>query len=311
MKRVLAFVIFCMALVHADITPPWSLTARTNRTAMWIGDRLEYIVRVEYGPGLDFVRDHLKKEEMNLQPFEIVDMVTTAGELPKGRKLLEIRFLLTLYETGRTDLAIPSFNLFYFIQTNNHAKEDSPALTVTVPPLPVALRSAIVDSSAGIRDYKDVLPVRPAAWLLPMIAGWCGLAAIAGYAVWLAVIQIRSGFWKQRIAERVRKKSLQESVEEIRRTPDESIEDLEDFYRRAAGILRAIAVEKLGDGAGLTPRETQAALRAAGTEERRAAAIGDLMEQCDLIRYSPGGLEQGRRLRPEFLQKLAELTEHH
>ena len=144
-----------------------------------------------------------------------------------------------------------------------------------------------------------------------MIAGWCGLAAIAGYAVWLAVIQIRSGFWKQRIAERVRKKSLQESVEEIRQTPAESAADVEDFYRRAAEILRGIAAEKLGDGAGLTPRETQAALRAAGAEERRAAAIGELMEQCDLIRYSPGGLEQGRRVRPEFLLKLAELTERH
>ena len=308
--RALMLVVFCAILPQAAAAVI-DLKVRTDRTALWVGDRMEYIVRVEYDPGVEFIRDHLKKEEMNLQPFEILDVSSTTGSLSQGRKFLEVRLRLTIYDVSHAEVAVPSFNLFYFRQGQAQSKEDSPAETLAVPALPVALRSTVVDSSAGIRDYKEVLPIRPAAWLLPMIAGWCGLAVIVGYAAWLAVLQIRSGFWKQKTAERIRKKSLLESVEEIRQKPVESAADLEDFYRRAAEILRGIAAEKLGDGAGLTPREMQAALQAAGSEERRAAAIGELMEQCDLIRYAPGGLEQGRRVRPEFVDKLARLTEHH
>jgi hypothetical protein len=52
------------------------------------------------------------------------------------------------------------------------------------------------------------------------------------------------------------------------------------------------------------------ALQRAGLRERQAATMGELLQQCDLIRYSPDGLETGRRMRPEFLRKFEELAEH-
>jgi hypothetical protein len=38
-------------------------------------------------------------------------------------------------------------------------------------------------------------------------------------------------------------------------------------------------------------------------------AVGALLEQCDRIRYAPGGMEKGLDQRPEFLRKLQELAE--
>ena len=147
-------------------------------------------------------------------------------------------------------------------------------------------------------------------WLVPEVLGLLGFAVLAGCAAWLAAAQVRSGFWKRKLAERARKKSLGETLQEIRQASAESPQELEAFYKKAADILRALAAEKLGDGAGLTGREMEAALRKAGAGERQAATMGELLEQCDLVRYSPGGLELGQRVRPEFLRKFEELAEH-
>ena len=85
---------------------------------------------------------------------------------------------------------------------------------------------------------------------------------------------------------------------------------MEAFYKKASELLRAMAAEKLGDGAGLTGRETEAALRKAGAHETQAVTLGDLLDQCDVVRYAPDGLDQGRRMRPDFLRRFEELTEH-
>jgi hypothetical protein len=269
------------------------LHVRTNRTAMWVGDRLQYIVRVEHGPSVEFVSDHLKKEEMNLQPFELLDVRNTTGALPNGRKFFEVKLLLTIYDVGRTEAVVPSFNLFYFRQGKAQSKDDSPAEILTVPTLTVGLRSTLADPAGRIRDYKDVLPIPTVGWVLPEILGWCGLAAIAICIAWLAVAQIRSQFWKRSMAARTNQKSLSESLDEIRHAPVESAEEVDSFYKKASGILRALAAAKVGDGDGLAP------------------TFAELLEQCDVIRYAPDGLERGRNARQEFLRKLEELTERH
>ena len=289
---------------------PFALQVRTNRTALWVGDRLEYTVRVEHSPGVEFILDHLKKEEMNLQPFELLEVRSSTAQLPRGRRLLEVRLLLTIYDTSHPEATVPSFNLFYFPRGQARGKEESPAEILTVPPLAVGIRSTLTGPGESIRDYKDALPVRVAGWMAPLILGLCGLAILAGYVAWLAVVQVRSGFWKKKLAERARKKSFGESLEEIREAPAESPQELESFYQKASEILRGMAAEKLGNGAGLAPQEMEAELRKAGAGERHAALLGALLDQCDHIRYAPDGLEQGRRLREEFLRKFEELAEH-
>ncbi|HEV2691106.1 MAG TPA: hypothetical protein VGV35_21265 [Bryobacteraceae bacterium] len=267
----------------------FDLKVHTNRTALWVGDRLEYTVRVEYPATVEFVTDHLKKEEMNLPPFELLEVRSAIGMLPQSRKFLEVRLLLTIYDISHAEATVPSFNLFYFRQGQAQNNDDSPAEVLTVPPLTVGLRSTVVDPAGKIRDSKEVLPIPTSRWMLPEILGLLGLAIVAVSVAWLAVAQIRSGFWKTKMAERTRKKSLSESLQEIREAPAESPEELDSFYKKASEILRAIAAETPDNGSGLS----------------------DILRQCDVIRYSPDGLEQGRRERPEFLRKLEDLTRRH
>jgi hypothetical protein len=99
-------------------------------------------------------------------------------------------------------------------------------------------------------------------------------------------------------------------LEEIRQQPAESPQELEAFYKKASELLRAMAAEKLHDGVGLTGKETEAALKKAGAHESQAVTLGELLDQCDLVRYAPDGLDQGRRIRPDFLRRFEELTEH-
>jgi hypothetical protein len=308
--RLFAALLLFAALAAGDSSKvPFTITARTSRTAVWVGDRFEYVVRVDYQPELEFVKDHLTKDEIDLHPFEILAASTATGTLPQGRKFLELRLQLTTYAANAAETAIPPMTLYYFKQARGSDKEDAPAEAVNIPAFPMAVRNTVIDASVGIRDQRPPLPIDRMLWIIPGMLGLCGLAVIAIGGGRIALVRLRSGVREQKLAERSRKKSLQQSVEEIRRTPAATPAELANFYDKASEILRGLAAEKLGDGAGLTPHELKQALTAAGDPEHHATVLSELLAQCDLIRYTPDGMEQGRRLHPEFLNKFAELTE--
>jgi len=300
--------IVCTAQVQAPletmVVKVWS-----DRTALYPGDRLQYVARVEHSPDVEFVPDHVRRDQLSLEPFEIRDVKTSSTDLPGGRKIFEVRLLLTTYEVNRPDATVPSFNLFYFRRSQSASKENAPAETLAVPPLKIGLRSSIVDPPGTIRDYKPILPDSQTEWMLPGALGLLGVIAVLVYGSSLVLAWARSGFWKRKMTERIRKKSIREWFEEIRNTPVDSPEKVETFYVRASTILRGLAAEQLGDCGGLTPRETQAALQKSGDPSEHSEMVGDLMEQCDLVRYSPDGAESARVRHPEFLQKFSELIE--
>ncbi len=307
MKLLIGILFAGTLAVAADPGTPFTVTARTSRTAVWVGDRFDYVVRVEYQPQLEFVKDHLKKEELDLTPFEVLAATTDSGIMPQGRKFLELRLQLATYTTA-ADVSIPPITLFYFKQARGPEKDEAPADAVTVPAFAVGVRSTVVDASSGIRDQRPPLPIDRMSWMIPGALGLFGLAAIAMLGGRFALAQVRLGVWERKMAERSRKKSLQQSMEEIHRTPAATPLELASFYDKATEILRGLAAEKLGDGAGLTPEELKQALLAAGDQEHHATVISELLTQCDQIRYAPDGMEQGRRLHPDFLNKFAELT---
>jgi hypothetical protein len=303
------------ALAQGDI---YRVQTRTSRTAIWVGDQFEYTVRVEHAPGIQFVLDHLKKDEMPVHPFELLGVQTFSGPLAQGKQFFEVRMLLTIYDIAQPEAAIPAFNLFYFRRGQNpnparDAREATPAELLPVPAFTVSIRSTLTDLGTGIRDQKTALPLRIRTWLLPAVLGLSGIMAILAYLAWLAVARIRSGFWRHKMAERARKKSLSESLQEIRQAPTDSPQEIEAFYRKAAEILRGLAAEKIhgnGHADGMTGEEIEAALKKGATGERQAATMGYLLEQCDLVRYTPGGFDLGRRVHPEFLRRFEELAEH-
>jgi hypothetical protein len=298
----------------ATLTAP-ALTAKvwTDRTTLYPGDRVWYVARVEHPAEIEFVRDHVRKDQLSLDPFEILDVNSVAGDMPGGRRFFEVRLLLTTYETGHPEATIPAFNLFYFRRGQQADKGTTPAETLVVPALKLGLRSTLVDPGGSIRDYKPVSGVAANDWRLPGIAGIAGIAAVLLYGSSLIVAWVRSGIWKRKAAAQTRHKPARESFDEIRYSSLDSREDVEKFYTKASLILREIATERLGDCNGLTPRELEQALRKmdAGAESAPAVsapAVCALMEQCDLMRYSPDAAGLARSGQAEFLRKLEEVV---
>ena len=298
-------------MVAAQTPSAWTLSATTSRTALWVGDRFEYIVRVDYRPELEFVSDHLKKDELNLQPFEVLDSATETGTLPGGLKYFELRLQLTTYAVNSPEIAIPPITLFYINKSRTQNKEETPAEALHVPALPMAVRNTVVDASSGIRDRKPPLPLNRMAWLIPLLLGLAGLTVLSLGLMKLVIAQVHSGFLKGKHAERTRKRSLSDSMQEIRGIPANTPAELENFYNKASEIIRGLAAEKLGDGAGLTPSELKHELSVAGDSERHASGLSGLLAECELIRYAPDAIAQGRDKYPEFLRKFEQLTQTH
>ncbi len=198
---------FATAASAAPAAPKdiFGMAARVSRTAVWVGDRFDYVVRVEHAPGLEFVRDHLKKEELNLHPFEVTAVTSSSGALANGHRYFEVRIGLTIFDVAPADAVIPTFNLFYFRSggPTTQTKDETPAEILAVPVFPVSVRSTVTDVSTGIRDQEDVLPVRMRTWIVPLAAGLLGLVVLAGGAAWIVTVQVRSGAWRHRKAERV------------------------------------------------------------------------------------------------------------
>ena len=305
----LCWVCFTMLLLAAPET--MAVKVSVDRTALYPGDRLNYVVRVEHSPDVEFVQDHVRKDQLSLDPFEVLTTGTKSGDLPGGRKFFEVTLLLTTYDVVHPNAIVPSFNLFYFRRSQTANKDTTPAETLAVPPLKIALRSTIVDPPGVIRDDKPILPLSRFNWILPAVLGWCGLLAVLIYGLSLGLAYVRTGFWKQKMTQRTRKKSLRESFDEIRQAPVDSPDSAESFYAKASVILRGIAGERLGDCGGLTPQEMQEELRRSGDGPEHAKSVGELLEQCDLVRYSPQGAEVARDGHAAFLRKLTEFIEQH
>jgi hypothetical protein len=313
MRTLLTSIVYCLLLWCPGAAETGrraiDLKVSVNRTALYPGDRLEYVVRAEHDPSIEFVQDHVRKDQLNLDPFEILELSTTAGNLPAGRKFFELRLLLTTFDTGHPEVTIPSFNLFYFGHGDPQGKENAPAEMLAVPPLKIGLSSTLVDNDSGIRNSKPGLRISQLAWILPGLLGLCCLIAVAAYLIAVLLVWAKSGFWKRRMTEHMTRKSVRESLEEMREAPVDSAENVLRFYGRASEVLRGVAAERLGDCSGLTPDEMQAALLAAGDRESHAERLTRLMEQCDLVRYSPNGHGRGLDQRSEFLRKFEELAE--
>ncbi len=291
----------------APANPALSATVWSDRTTLYPGDRIQYVARVEHPADVEFVRDHVRKDQLSLDPFEVLEVNSMSGDMPGGKRFFEVRLVLTTYDTGHPEATIPAFNLFYFRHGKQAEKGTTPAEALVVPALKLGLRSTLVEAGGNIRDYKPAPATAANDWMLPGIAGVAGMLAVLLYGSLLALAWARSGVWKRK-AEVETGHKPRESFDELRRAPVDSPEDVEKFYTKASLLLREIAGGRLANSGGLTPRELQLALQGADGGGESAVALCSLIERCDLVRYSPDGAGLARNGHAEFLRKLEEVV---
>jgi hypothetical protein len=319
MRKPIAICLLLSALTTIGAAPPAakkakqeriSITTRVDRTALWVGDTFRYTVTALHDPDIEFVWDNLKKENLNLAPFVVRDLSVRQGPFGGNKKLLEVTLFLTTYESGQTELRIPSFNLYYFPRNRAQEKaQDTPAEPVAVPPTKVGLRSTLAGEALRPRDTKEIREIAAQEWLIPLLVGLLGMTSLGVAAASWAWSALRAERPKKRsITRRTRERMVQDFLKRARGFGKESPQDHLRFYSEVSQFVREYLSEGLAiDAAGLTPDEIETALKNRG-RDGLGQPTKNILQKCEQVLYTRNGLERAEQWRDEVLAEVGRLS---
>jgi hypothetical protein len=321
MKRFLACVLPLALLVLVGASAPAlkgkpakiSISTGLDKTAIWVGDTLQYTVRALHDKDVGFIVENLKKETLNLAPFVVRDIDIRQGSYGSTKNLFQITLSLTTYESGKLDLRIPSFGLYYFVHEPGFDKRsEAQAETIAVPATRVGLRSTLVGDNLRLREGKLFSEVRPQEWIVPLVFGVLGMTFLAvqtGKRVWTLIHTQRPK--RRHLSPRARDRKAQEFLNKIRAQTTDDPEDQARFYGEISQFLRNYVNEWLDiDASGLTPEEIKSALAASGSDGVSAEPLKAILEKCDQVLYTKHGFQLGKKWRQEVEQQLENLLHH-
>ena len=78
-----------------------------SRTAIWVGDPVEFVVELTCGPKLDVLTDDLTKEKLKLEGLDVVADSNEREDTPDGGVRRRFRYQLTTYDTEAPPLVLP------------------------------------------------------------------------------------------------------------------------------------------------------------------------------------------------------------
>ena len=303
------------APVQAPKEAKIALSTQLDRTAIWVGDTFHYTVRAVHDPAIEIVVDNLKKDNVNLAPFVVREITVRQGPFGANKKITEVNFLLTSYESGQVELKIPSFPLYYFTRTaGSHASAESAAESVPVPVAKIGLRSTLTGDNPRPRDNREIWQVTRARWIIPLALGLVGI-------VWLAIQLVRR-LWvtshrerpaRKRLSARARQRMVRDFVRRAQAIGRDSPVEQQRYYAEVSEFVRGYLNESLEIAAtSLTAQEIGSVLREHG-HNGLSAPVTTILERCEQVLYSPQGLELGQRWRDDLqseLGKFADLARH-
>jgi hypothetical protein len=287
-----------------------AVSTHVDRTAIWVGDRLRYTVKVLHDPDIEFILDNLKKESLNLAPFVARDINVSQISFGGNKKVTEVILLLTTYESGQAELRIPSFNLYYFRRNPGmQPAKETAAESFPVPPTKVGLRSTLTADQLRPRDSKELWQVASQRWMISFALGLAGmtfLAVRAGRRLWSTSHKEKP---IRRLTRRARNRMLQEFLRKAQAIGRESTEDQLRFYSEVSQFLRAYLNESLEiDAASLTPPEIESALKNLG-KDGLSVPVKSILERCEQVLYTQQGSELGKQWRDEVQEDLGKLAQ--
>ena len=133
---------------------PFSVTTRLDRTAIWVGDSLEYTIQVIHPRSVQFVVDDLKKENLSLPPFVLRSIRAEERDWRDDKKLFEVVLLLTTYESGKSELVVPPVALYYFRRDGTVSEKEARAQAIRIPPQKIALRSTLPGGTGQVEGVQ-------------------------------------------------------------------------------------------------------------------------------------------------------------
>jgi hypothetical protein len=267
---------------------PLSITTRLDRTAIWVGDSLEYTIQVIHPRSVQFVQDDLKKENLSLPPFVLRAIRAEERDWQDDKKLFEVVLLLTTYESGKSELVIPPVALYYFRRDSAVSEKEARAQAIRIPPQKIALRSTLPGGQPRLREFKQIHPVDPTYAIGALVLGLIGMGFVGSRATaWLWHAVHRDKVIKRPVSRRVRERWIHEGLQRIRKLAQQPPKDPQTFYAEIGQFMRQYLTEWLDvEARGLTPVEAEQALQAAGCNGAFAQQVRTVLEQCEEAQYS-------------------------
>lgn len=272
---------FATLALGAD-EPPVTARARVDRTALWVGDHVHYVVDVRCQPGVDIVAADLAADRLALIGLEVV-----SSEVDRQVDEHGVRYradhVLTTYSFDASPAIGPLALRYRPLQAG---APDAPAAEVSLPGVSLALRSALPEAldQARLRDEGVIQPLP----LVVRLAGPLGLGLLvlsalpilsrAAGAIRRAVGRLRSR------APKAAGESLSEELAALRAIDFRSDTERRRAYPQLDALLRRRATEVLGlDAFALTAVELARSAQASG--RLVLEGLDEVLEDCEMARF--------------------------
>ena len=267
-------------------TPPVVVEAYVDRTALWPGDHVRYVLEITCAPGVDVLADDLAGEKLALTGLELVGSSKERHAEPGSPTRYRVEHRLTAYTFG-TPLAIAPQTLRYPARRAEAAEaEGAPAGEVLVPGRSLALRSTLPDalSEVQLRDDAPPMPLpRAVAWLRPAGVALLLVSALP-VAMGLALLGRRAATALRGRKPRKGASDLRRDVESLHSADTRSEAARREAYDRLDALLRQRLTELAGvDARALTAAEIARVLQARAV--RAPEALPVILDECERARY--------------------------
>lgn len=269
---------------------PVEVQTWVSRTAVWVGDRIEYVVSLRYPSDVEILPDDLSAERLRLSGLEVLDTVAERDASVSGEVTYRMRYTLVTYSTAGSDLAIAPQPVRYSVRRPGQAGDERlPAGEVTVPELRIGWRSTVAanDPSLGLRDDRALRPLP----LRMRVARPLGLAlialAVAPVVLWGADVGRRALMARARRRRRGSVRQRREAFQEIKALDVSSPERRREAFARLETLVR----EHLHFSSGVAAAALTSAEAAGVALRGRRAVTGEqlarVLAECERAKYAP------------------------
>lgn len=299
------------AAVKKPASPKITVSTHLDKTAVWVGDMFGYTVRAVHDPDIEIVLEPLKREALNLAPFVVREVSVRQSSFGGNKRVTEVMLLLATYESGQTELRIPSFVLYYFTRKGGSDKSgDTLAESLPVPPTRVGLRSTLTADALRPRDSRVISRATAQRWMIALGLGLAGMVFLG--------VQTARRLWAspptekpkaRHLTRRARVRMLQDFLRATQSIGRDSAEDQLRFYAEVSRFMREYLGEWLeSDISSLTPDEIAGALKSHG-HDGLGAPVKTLLEKCERVLYTRQGADLARDWRDEVQAELGKLAQ--
>jgi hypothetical protein len=291
-KRVpvaLALTLMAASAVYAQ-PPAVRARAFTDRTAIWVGDRVTYTVEIVCPRGTDVLLDDLSKDKLKLDGFDAIGTDSSQTTAADGTTTHDFRYVLTTFHVDMPAVGVEPFSVRYYLSRPGQRMQDAaPAGEIKIPGVSVALRSTLPD---GQETYalRDARVQRSRVWIAAK-AKLLGLALVIlslvpAVVLGLALVRGRLRHPERATARRARI-NHRALLEELRAMDVATEAERRSAYDRISAAVRQ-HVESVSGVAGpsLTASELEVALAGDG-RRLDTPTIVELLASCDAARYAP------------------------